>query len=512
MIKRKKWSRIVSIALVSVMTAGLLAACGGGDEPETGTEERVLRIATSYGSGPNDEWLRNEFTEIFEFVHPEITIEILPTYDESYRYGASAGNREEQKTPMDMLKEHINGPTPPDIILMNLEDVRELSGEGYLKPLDPLIQQSNMNLDEFVPAVVEGLKSQSDDGNLYALAPMFSSSVLMYNKKHFSDLNLPYPTDDMTWDDVFNLARQVSRGEGSERIYGFSFSNYRYNDVWYDMSVYIAPLQLQMFDENAERMLVNNQDWINVWKTLIELKEEKVIPEQPDWSNPVAFEQQGPYDYNSILSGKVAMAIVHYYDLVEIVNVNRNAANIENFEPVDWDIVSVPTHPQAPGVGGNVYLNGVIGIANNAQNPEDAWRFVEFLMSERWAKTKSKSTYQLVTWKKYNEPIDGLDYNMEAFFKNKPVVDTMFNSKLYREIPDLWQIQNIGQMKFQEAVNGDKTVEQAIAEWETEGNATLQTLKENNGYLYPPDGGPVVPFRASTTEGFIEVEAEEIVE
>lgn len=489
MSKWRTWSRILALALVSAMTAGLLAACGGGNEQPGANEERVLRIATSYGSGPNDEWLRREYTEIFEFMHPEIEIEIVATYDERMRYGYRSGGSgdEDFKTPMEMLKEQLEGPTPPDVIIMNLEDIRELSSEGYLQPLDPLIQKAEMNLDEFVPAVVEGLKSQSDDGNLYGLAPMFSSSVLMYNKKHFADLNLPFPTDGMTWDEVFNLARQVSRGEGNDRIYGFSFSNYRYNDIWYDMNVYTAPLQLQMFDENAERMLVNNQDWKDVWNTMIELKNEGVFPEPRNWNDPIMMQpfEQGPYDYNSMLSGKVAMAIVHYYDLVEIINVNRSAANIEGFEPIDWDVVSVPTHPQAPDVGGNVWLNGVIGISNNAQNSDDAWKFIEFLMSERWAQTKSKSINQLVTWKKYNEPIDGLDYNLEAFFRNKPVINTMYNSKLYREMPDLWQVQHIGQMKFQEVLNEDKTVDEALAEWETEGNATLTTLKENNGYLYP---------------------------
>lgn len=490
---RKKGRRIVSLLLISVLTASLLAACGGGSETPNANEERVLRIATSYGSGPNDEWLRREYTEIFEYVNPNIEIEIISTYDESMRYGRSVSS-EEYKTPMEMLKEQLNGPTPPDVIIMNLEDIRELSSEGYLQPLDPMIQKAQMNLDEFVPAVIEGLKSQSDDGSLYGLAPMFSSSVLAYNKKHFTDLNLAFPTDDMTWDELFNLARQVSRGEGNDRIYGFSFSNYRYNDFWYEMSIYTAPLQLQMFDENAERMLVNSEDWKQVWETMIELKEEKVFPEPPNWDEPMMFER-GQYDYNSLLSGKVAMAIVHYYDLVEIINVNRNAVHMEDFEPIDWDIVAVPTHPQAPGVGGNVWLNGVMGIANNAQNPDDAWKFIEFLMSERWAQTKAKSINQLVTWKKYNQPIDGLDYNLEAFFKNKPVINTMYNSKLYREMPDLWQIQSIGQMKFQEVVNGDKTVEQALAEWETEGNAMLTTLKENNGHLYPQEGeGEVIPF------------------
>lgn len=496
--KTGKWRKASAWLLVLVLAAGmLLAACGRDNGNAQGNEERVLRIAVS--SGYNSEWnnwIRQEFTELFEFVHENITVEFVENQPSYYWY--SQPEEEEQKTPLEILKEELEGANPPDVIMMNYEHMAELIRENHLAPLDSLMQDSGMNTEEFVPSVLNALKAASDDGQFYALAPMFSSSVLAYNKALFTEKGLPFPTDGMTWEEVFNLARQVAGGEGDDRVYGFAFSNYRYNDLFYDAQVYTAPLELRYWDENAERMLVNTPEWKTVWNTLISLREEGVLPEPPDWSRPQP--DQGPFDYNSILSGKVAMAIVNYWDLDEIINANRNAANIENFEAVDWDIVSVPYHPEKPFVGGQVYLNGIMGIAANAQNTADAWTFIEFIMSERWAQQKSKSTNNLMTWQKFNEPRAGLDYNIEAFYHNLPAPQAD-DYEIYRKYPDIWQAQNIGYQKFQEVLNNDKTVDEALAEWETEGNSILQQLRENGGNLN--GGGIAIPEPLPFTEGEI---------
>lgn len=475
-----KWRKAASLILAIVMVTGLLAACGGNNEPARGDEERVLRIAVSSGYNPDwGNYIRQEYTELFEFVHENITVEFVENVQSNYYY--SSPSEEEQKTPMQILKEELEGANPPDVIIMDYTHMAELIRENHLAPLDSLMQSSQMNTDEFVPAVVNALKAASDDGQFYGLAPMFTSSVLAYNKSLFTEKGLAFPTDGMTWDEAFNLARQVSGGEGEDRVYGFSFSNYRYNDVFYDMSIYSAPLELRYWDENGERMLVNTPEWKKVWQTIADLKNEKVLPEPHDWSQPMT--DTGPFSHNSILSGKVAMAVVHDWDLNEIINANRNAATIENFEPIDWDIVSVPYHPEKPFVGGQVYLNGIMGIAANAQNSEDAWKFIEFIMGERWAQQKSKSSQSLMTWQKYNTPRSGLDYNMEAFYQNMPAPPVQDDSELYQRMPDIWQAQNIGYQKLQEVLNNDKTVDEALAEWETEGNAILQQLKENDGRM-----------------------------
>src|SRR5690606_22398335 len=189
------------------------------------------------------------------------------------------------------------------------------------------------------------------------------------------------------------------------------------------------------------------------WKKMIDLKTEKLIPGQPDFSN---FEGgMGPYDYHTFLSGRAAMTIAHYYDLNEIMNANKNADMIPNYTPIEWDVVTFPVHPEAPNIGGNMWMNGLMAININAQNQEDAWEFIKFIHGEEWAKVRSKSSQYLVSRVEHNKVRDGMDYNLEAFYKLLPAPN-MYASKVFQENPGLWQVQQIGFTKFQEVVEGNK--------------------------------------------------------
>jgi len=82
------------------------------------------------------------------------------------------------------------------------------------------------------------------------------------------------------------------------------------------------------------------------------------------------------------------------------------------------------------------------------------------------------------------KPIGGLQYNMDAFTTLKPLPPTSTDAeKIYREKPGIWEAQNPGYELFQEVIKGTKTSREALAEWETRGNAVLERLKTN------PNGG-----------------------
>jgi multiple sugar transport system substrate-binding protein len=67
--------------------------------------------------------------------------------------------------------------------------------------------------------------------------------------------NLPH--DNMTWDEVFALAKRLTHGEGTDHKYGFSFSSQTKGGMLYNMRAYTQPLQLQMYDELGEKMTVD---------------------------------------------------------------------------------------------------------------------------------------------------------------------------------------------------------------------------------------------------------------
>lgn len=487
--KRLSGMRIRKFALVSLTLAlliSLLAACSGGSDEST--EKRVLRVGVLYGGSDNEPYFRQQYTDMYEMSHPNIEFEIVGAinYDDQRFEQQDPSKPVTQPDPYEKMKEMLNGQNPVDVVVLDYNMLRRLTQDNLLQPLDPLVTQDKFDLSDYVPTVIDGIKA-AGDGNLYALTPTFSSSALFYNKKLFADAGVQPPTDKMQWADVLNLARQVAKGEGEDRKFGFSFSRGQ-SDGFNDTQVYSQALQLKMWDDKGEKMLVNSDQWDLVWNTVSSLHKEKIIPNQ-EYYNKMYEKQsaEGGYDpfYGDLfIKGKVAMTIGDYGYINELKRAADNASKIKDFEPVDWDVVTVPVHPNDPDVGGSIYLSQLMGINSKAQNDKDAWDFIKFSNSKEWAKLKSRSLYEMVARKEFLKPIGGLQYNMDAFTTLKPLPPTSTDAeKIYREKPGIWEAQNPGYELFQEVIKGTKTSREALAEWETRGNAVLERLKTN------PNGG-----------------------
>jgi len=475
--------RWVPALVALLMLVPLLAGCFKQDKPAN-EERRTLRIAYMYGSVYQNDYMRNMYTDTFQFLNENIDIELVPAVDwDALRYQRNPNEPWREPNPVEEMIKMINGPNPPDVVMVSYEELRELILQNVLQPLDSFIERDKFNLDDLVPSVVSGLR-EVGNGTLYALSPTFSSTALIYNMRIFDERGVEYPRDNMTWDEIFDLARRVTYGEGNDRVYGFSFNRYVWEDLFWSMDSYVAPLGLKVMDDNAEKMLVNTDAWEQVWTRMISLKTEKILAEPPQYNydGPVITPIYNPFEGDAFLSGKAAMALIQYRELPDIIAAN-NSLRANGQDPIEWDVVTVPIHPESPGKGGTIYMDPILAISANAQNTEDAWKFVRFINSRDWAKVKSQSVNMLVSHKEFIRPMEGLDYNIAAFYTLTPVMSVMNawnNAPIDPDIRQhLWQINSIGQMKMYEAIEGHKTVRQALQEWETEGDAWLKQIREN---------------------------------
>ncbi|MGP0587674.1 ABC transporter substrate-binding protein [Paenibacillus timonensis] len=493
--------KLLSVSLAATLALGLLAGCNGSKaaDPE---QEKVLRIGVLYGSY-DDSYFRQQYTDVYEFTHQNVRIEVVPAIDQSqYRY---QDNSQPYVQPdyLENMKKIMTGSNPVDVVVTDTSVLNQLIKENMVKQLDPLIQEDKFDTSDYVPAVIDGIKDLGE-GSLYALTPSFSSSALFYNKKMFTDAGVEPPTDNMTWDDVFNLARRLAKGEGKERVYGFSFNRYVGNDPFWDMQYsYVNSLQLKTFDDKAETMTVNTPQWTKVWETISKLSKDKVIPDNT--SNPMDGSDWSSISSDLFLSGKVAMTIGESYYINEISDANNNASKIKNFKSVDWDVVTLPSHPEKPGVGGNIWLSNTFAINSAAPNADTAWDFIKFINGEDWAKLKSRSnSYEMLARKSYIKPKSGLDYNIQAFYLLKPTPpNDPKQDKLMSEKPGLYSVTDSGRKFFQEVLENKKTPAEALKEWEEKGNKMLQEIKNNPKTQFQEDGTPFVPQEGAAADGTI---------
>ena len=251
-------------------------------------------------------------------------------------------------------------------------------------------------------------------------------------------------------------------------------------------------------------MTVNNDNWKTVWQTFIQLYKDKVLPTYEDlMADPPEDGVWTPYMDRAFFRGKVAMVIGSYSFINELVNFNNNVDRIRDkgFEPIDWDVVTVPYHSSAPGVSGNIYLSSLLAINANAQNKEDAWTYIKFMTGEEWARLKARSTFEMPARKAFIKPRDGMSYNIEAFYSVKPAPPRSWaEQKLERDYPNIWMVRQLGELLYNQVLREEKTVEEALAEWERRGNDLLVKIKENPSGpiegvfddLWGGGGGPVV--------------------
>ena len=475
----KKRNKLMMLTLSMMLLIPLLTACGG--EAKQNEQERVLRIGVLYGGG-DEQYIRQEYTDIFEYMNGNISIEIVPAVDTSeYRYSDSAG-----PDPTEEMRKQLTGANPVDVVILDRDSFQQFVRDGQFKQLDALIQKDGFDTSDIIPSVMDTIKMMGD-GNIYGLTPTFTSNALYYNKTLFKEAGVELPTDNMTWDEAFELARRVANGEGKDRTYGFSFNQYRGGNAFYSVANYAAPLQLRKYDDKAEKMTINTPQWEKLYDTIAKLSQDNIMPGRKDEDNGGSYSEgrYSPLDNDLFLSGKAAMILSYYSYTSDLFDANKNAGKIKNFQMPEWDVVTIPHHPEAPGISSGMRFDSIMAINTQAQNPDDAWKFVQFINGEDWAKIRSRSTYELVTRKSFIKPKEGMNYNIQSFYAMKPAPSNPVEDKLNREYRNLWIIDNSVYELFEKRIEGKLTTADMLKQWETKGNQLLPMIKKNpNGSIY----------------------------
>jgi multiple sugar transport system substrate-binding protein len=459
-------------ACIGMCTIALVVGCASQTQQSVFDEtEQTVRIAVMYGGGTYD-YERSLYTELYEITHPKTKMEFTSAIDNN------AYDWSKKPNEIAEMKKMLTGDNPPDVVVLSsLKQVSKLTEENLLSPLDAFLKKDSVDMNAFVPAVIEGIKGASSDGQLYALAPLYETKALFYNRGIFDKVGIDPPTDGMTWEEVFSMADKVASGNGAERVYGIAFTETVPTNVFDDAKEYVTQLKLSMYNDTYTAVTVNTPQWNKVITTLIGMRKQKLIPEEAlDATGGVAPSQ---YNGSPFFSGKLAMVLGRPSLINQIISSNEALERTGEGQPIEWDIVSIPTFPEAPDAGSAMTVSGMLAINAKAQNAEGAWDYIRFIHSDQWARIKARSEDTISSLTAYVKPKDGYTYNVKAFTSVKPVVESnVYESPLSYEIIN--EIEQIGRMKIEEVVQGKKTAADALKEWEAEANPKLKKYNEDN--------------------------------
>lgn len=329
-------SRVVGVGLA--LTVAVLPACGkAAVEPEEAAKEKQKEPFTMviHGGGFKAEEFDQRFSETLAAKFPHITFRYVQgTTGETIQDLVAAGNIP------DLIR------NDPPVMKANYFDLQ------LHYDLRDLIKANNYSLDRFNPSFMnEILDIGGNTGAIYGL-PLspYLPTVLYYNKDLFEKFGVPYPKDGMSWDELYELARKMTRVDGGQTYRGFSAS---IANVTRD-----NPYSLPIVDPEKDGLSAPEM-WTKIFNNLKRFYD---IP-----GNAIA--ENGVKERDAFAAGNVALQINQ-------INVNLNIP-----PNVNWDIVSVPYMPDAPKtmpIRGPSYWS----ITEQSKHKEEAFEVIAAMLSD----------------------------------------------------------------------------------------------------------------------------------
>jgi multiple sugar transport system substrate-binding protein len=356
----------------------------------------------------------------------------------------------------------------PDVLMLDINRYEKMAADGKLLELDAVIHKDKFDIENILPSITDLLKSKGN-GRLYGLSPSFYSNVLMYNKDLFEQNGIEFPKDQMSWEEVLQLAKRFpTTGDEDKRIYGFFQNNYGQASIYQFATMIAVTEGLSAVDPENLKVTINNNSWKKVFETSLDALNSKAMnsPKASDNSQQSnSYENYLKRDY--FISGRAAMTINGYYMFDQLQQAKNQ---IKDFKPINWDIVTVPVDPKNPDKTNGFGVNELFAINSQSTQQRAAWEFVKYLNSEEFARIQSRSSQQLLTRTKYTKEKDG--HSLEAFYKLK--ADTDFY-KGYEKIPQNFY-QPFNQLVDQEmkpVLEGKKSVDEVLPFIQAKGQEAL---------------------------------------
>lgn len=131
-----------------------------------------------------------------------------------------------------LLEAGASGGTLPDVFWMHSNTAQMYMENGILLDLtdyianDPDVDKANY---------YEGVWNlYSSDGKQYALPKDHDTIALLYNSAIFDQYGVDYPTDDWTWEDMYEAAKTIYDASNGD-IYGMAMNTSNNQDGWYNI-------------------------------------------------------------------------------------------------------------------------------------------------------------------------------------------------------------------------------------------------------------------------------------
>ncbi|MFE5322784.1 ABC transporter substrate-binding protein [Paenibacillus sp. NPDC056579] len=346
----------ILLAAIS-LSASALAACGNnsqsgkGDAAGPGTSKEPVELSVYNNAGITEEQFKEKFGNYIAEKLPHVTIKFIP--------------KDKSVSLTEMVS---SGSTKIDIYMDSIGQIglkSSLLDLGLQYDMSDLVKKHNVDLSRFEPTTIDAIKLM---GGLYGLPISNSTMVMYYNKDLFDKFGVPYPKDGMTWEEVTELSKKMTRSESGVQYVGYSTSIVHY--------LRMNPLSLVNVDPKSLKANFESDQWRQlVQTTLVDPMsgsgyKDKVKELEKKW-------YKVPYVDEFSKNKDTAMFSYIYADSAWLKDVN-------------WDVVSMPALKEKPKVGAQSYPSYMF-ITSTSEKKDAAMEVIKLFISDEYQTSFSKS-------------------------------------------------------------------------------------------------------------------------
>ncbi|MFK7691685.1 ABC transporter substrate-binding protein [Paenibacillus sp. HJGM_3] len=312
--------------------------------------------------------------------------------------------------------------------------------------ISELIKKNNYDLDRLEPSSVE-LQRQIAKGGIYGLPVFTQAPTVFYNKDLFDKFGIPYPKDGMTWDEMFELSKKMSRTDEGRQYWGTILS--------FQHVALLNQYSVPFVDPKTNKSMLTTDKFKTVFETFTRFY--SIPGNQPDSQTVVYAKQLEMFEKDKTVAMYLGMNLL-------------GAARFKN--NFNWDVFAYPEYKEMPGVGPQTYPT-YFYVTKTSKAKDQAFQVISYLTSDEVQKHISHNGMfpTLKSRDALNEYGKDIDYlknrNIQGFLPKKfaPAAETnKYKETAYKHL----------NVAFTDVLLGKKDVNTALREAEEMTNRDIE--------------------------------------
>ena len=309
--------------------------------------------------------------EAFEREHPDIQLQSA----QGLVIGGPAAES-------NLLLEFAGG-SAPDVVYVNFRSSATFIDQGFLMPLDGLLQQHPEVQGRVDPGILRVLKD-AGNGHVYSIPYLSAVQALYYRKDLFQEAGLDPNKPPANWDEFYRDAQQLT--DQDKGRWGFEFgSDPDASAYWWINFLWQAGGDV--VQRNAQGQ------WVAAFNTpagVAALEFYKKLLTDP-WKGPNGKTYVGVATHSSTMGQDRAMGKVGMWFQYQS-NIIANQADATQINPSLVGIAPMPKGPTGITANeANAYMWGISSQITDPRVRDAAWQFITFMASDEADRIRTRA-------------------------------------------------------------------------------------------------------------------------